>query len=94
MLKKLSPNPEYRPIIGARRAGASVAANMAVSAPPSAFIVTVLRYNGWTLWPEIADASAAAFLMSLLTGIAPFLADWWRMNVLQMRSTQTDGSEP
>lgn len=85
MKRHLIRSEDYSPRVGVRKATANVGANAVVSAAPAAFIVTVLRHNNWAIWPEIADASAAAFIMAAFTGIVRFAGDWLEINHFRPR---------
>lgn len=89
-------NEDYSLRVGARRATANVAANAVVSAAPATFIVTIIRFNNWALWPVEADPAATATIMTLLTGIPRWVEDFWKVNVLdpRYRAAQQAGDPP
>lgn len=84
-------NEDYSLRVGARKGTANAAANVAISAPAGAFIITMMRYNGIDWWPVEADASAAAFLVALFTGVIRMSGDWFRMNVQDVRWKREQG---
>lgn len=78
-------NEDYSIGVGARKATGNGLANLTISAPVGAFIITMMRYNGVDWWPIEADATAAAVIVALLTGIIRLVGDWVQLNVHDVR---------